>query len=427
VAKLSKFVIALIAVSVAIMTLPSQSSKALEYQTDVLPLPPLKKSINEVTEASQDEPLNWRDHKLTVQKNDSLSTLLNRVNVSAKTTYKISRLKNSKRLTNLKVGDELTVWVDKNDQLKKILYPQSKSLSYELVKTDLGYRIDEKKQPIEIRTETGFATIEGSFYPAAKRAGLSARSIMNLADLFSWDIDFLRELRKGDTLKVIYETQYMNGEYIGDGDIVAAQITTHKGKHLHNAFLLRNKTETVGYFNEKGKNLKKAFLKNPVDYVRITSKFNPRRFHPIKKIWKAHRGVDYGGPLNTPIRATGNGKIVARGWSNGYGRYIKVRHAGKYLTVYGHLNKHGKYKKGQYVKQGAVIGYMGKTGLATGVHLHYEFRINGKHVDPLKMKFPAKGPVPKKYKDEFKLKSTFLMTQLERIDNQTSQIARSFE
>jgi murein DD-endopeptidase MepM/ murein hydrolase activator NlpD len=431
VTKLSKILLISFALSAsaALFALPTKSSEDHEYKTSVLPLPPLETLGVEKKNPLKEEKTtsNWQLHKFKVGKNESLSTLLDKANVSAKTTYQIGRLNNSKKITNLKVGDEINVWVDKNYQLQKILYPKSQTLAYEVVKSDNGYKIIEQKQQVEIRTETAFGIINGAFYPAAKRAGLSAKSVMNLADMFAWDIDFIRELRKGDTFKVIYETKYLNGEYIGDGDILAAQITTNGGKEDHNAFILRTKDKLIGYYNSDGKNLKKAFLRNPVDYVRITSKFNPRRFHPVLKKWRSHRGVDYGGPLNTPIRATGNGKIIERGWARGYGRYIKIQHAGKYVTLYGHLNKFGKYKKGQYVNQGKVIGYMGKTGLATGVHLHYEFRIRGKHVDPLKVKFPAAGPVPKKYKTMFKQKSKFLLTQLDRIDRQSTQLAQSFE
>lgn len=398
-------------------------------KTITLPLPEINteydKKANTLTE-DQSKEVNWQEHTVKIGKNDSLSTALDRVNINASTTYHLGHLKNSNLITNLRVGDKLKIWVDKNDKLQKILYPKSKTLAYEVIKTDNGYQIHEKKAKVEIRTETAFAKINGPFYLAAKRAGLSAKSIMQIADMFAWDIDFIRELRKGDTLKVIYETRYLNGEYLGDGDILAAQIITNKGQNIHNAFILRKNKEVIGFYDEKGHNLKKAFLRAPVDYVRITSKFTPRRFHPILKKWRSHRGVDYGGPLNTPIHVTGNGKIVARGRAHGYGNYIKVQHAGKYLTVYGHLNKFGKYKRGQFVKQGDVIGYMGQTGLATGVHLHYEFRINGKHVDPLKVKFPAAGPVAKKYKNEFKKKSHFFLTQLNRLETPT-QIVRNFE
>lgn len=268
---------------------------------------------------------------------------------------------------------------------------------------------------MDIRTEVASGTIDSSFYLAGERAGLSAKTIMNLADLYAWEIDFIRELRKGDTFKIIYQAKYLNNEYIGDGDIIAAQITTNQRQDEHNAFLLQDdKGENIGYFDEHGKNLRKAFLKNPVDVVRITSTFRPKRFHPVLKKWRAHRGVDYGGPTGTPIRATGKGQVVFRGWDNGYGNYIKVQHAGKYMTLYGHMSKFGKFKKGQYVKQGEVIGYIGSTGLATGPHLHYEFRINGVHQDPLKMKFPSASPVPKTYQAAFNQQSKLMLAQLDR-------------
>ncbi|WP_040726252.1 peptidoglycan DD-metalloendopeptidase family protein [Thiomicrorhabdus sp. Kp2] len=427
--KLSKLALSLTLAVGVISLLPTPSVANLPLEITTLPLPEIKSSENKSVQVKNNDDLveqAWKEHTVKIGKNDSLSTALDKVKINASTTYNIGRLSNSNLITNLRVGDELKIWVDKNDNLQKILYPKSRTLAYEVVKTDTGYQIHEKRSKVEIRTETAYGTIDGAFYLAAEKAGLSAKSIMNIADMFAWDIDFVRELRKGDTLKVIYETRYLNGEYLGDGDVLAAQITTDGGKDKHNAFILRDKKGIIGFYDENGKNLKKAFLRAPVDYVRITSKFNPKRFHPVLKKWRSHRGVDYGGPKNTPIRVTGNGKIIARGWGNGYGNHIKVQHAGKYMTVYGHLNKFGKYKKGQFVKQGDVIGYMGMTGLATGVHLHYEFRINGKHVDPLKVKFPAAGPIASKYKDKFNQNSQFLLSQLNRLNTHT-HIARSFE
>jgi murein DD-endopeptidase MepM/ murein hydrolase activator NlpD len=392
----------------------------------ILPLPKLPAhsfsgSVPEIEKTPQ-----WQEHKIMIRKNESLSTALGSLNISPATTYEIGRLQNSNLLTNLNVGDELEIWVDKDQNLQKILYPKSQLTTYELVKTSTGYQIQENKAQVEIRTETAYGTINGSFYIAAQNAGLSARSIMNLADLFAWDIDFARELRDGDVFKVIYEAKYLGNKYIGDGDILAAQIITENGNNAHNAFIMRDNKNVIGYYDEKGKNLKKAFLRSPVDYVRITSKFTPRRFHPILKKWRSHRGVDYGGPIGTPIHVTGSGKIIYEGWGPGYGRHIKVQHAGKYMTLYGHLSKYGKFKKGSYVSQGQTIGYMGMSGLATGPHLHYEFRIHGKHVDPLKVKFPAAGPIDKKYRVAFKKRSHLLLSQLDRLDSST-YLARNFE
>lgn len=399
---------------------PHSSTANLPLERTALPLPQPElaengdnssQSVHDVTEFSEAE---WQEHTVKIPKDGSLGTALASVNVSAGTTHKITQLKDSRLLTNLRVGDTLTIWVDKYANLQKILYPKSKTLRYELQKNGDNFEIRTIEEQVEVRTEVATGTITDSFYMDGKRAGLSAKTIMNLADVYTWDIDFIRELRQGDIFKVIYETRYLNNEYIGDGEIIAAQVTTNNQRETHNAFRLKDGDKTIGYYDEKGKNLKKAFLRNPVDYVRITSTFKPKRFHPVLQKWRAHRGVDYGGPIGTPIHVTGNGKIVFRGWGKGYGNYIKVQHAGKYMTVYGHMSRFGKYKKGDWVKQGDTIGYIGMTGLATGPHLHYEFRINGVHKDPLKMKFPSANPVAKKYQTEFNNQSQLMLSQLER-------------
>ncbi len=414
--KLSGLTLLSIALFALTLSVPHISTANLPLERTQLPLPALKSDyqsadIQSVESFSEND---WQKHEVKIPKNGSLGSALASLNISAATTHQIGQLENSRLLTHLRVGDTLTIWVDKHATLQKILYPKSKTLRYELQKNGDQYQIKTVQEQVDLRTEVATGTISNSFYLDGQNAGLSAKTIMNLADIYAWDIDFIRELRPGDTFKVIYETKYLNNEYIGDGDIIAAQVTTNNQRETHNAFLLKDGDEIIGYFNEEGKNLKKAFLRNPVDYVRITSTFKPKRFHPVLKKWRAHRGVDYGGPIGTPIRVTGNGKIVFRGWGRGYGNYIKVQHAGKYMTVYGHMSKFGKYKKGSWVKQGDVIGYIGKTGLATGPHLHYEFRINGKHQDPLKMKFPAAKPVATKYKKQFKQQSNLMLSQLER-------------
>jgi len=172
--------------------------------------------------------------------------------------------------------------------------------------------------------------------------------------------------------------------------------------------------------------LRKAFLRNLVDYVRITSRYKPKRFHPVLKKWRAHRGVDYGGPTGTPIRATGDGQSIKRYWSRSYGKVIFIRHADKYTTVYAHMSKFGSFKRGQWIKQGQVIGYIGQTGMASGPHLHYEFRKNGRYIDPLKVKFPDASPVPKKHQNHFNQFSGLMSAQLSRLDPHT-QIASNFE
>ncbi|WP_319380207.1 peptidoglycan DD-metalloendopeptidase family protein [Thiomicrorhabdus sp.] len=355
----------------------------------------------------------WKKFTVKIDKNDSLSLILDRLHISPETVYTISKLRNGRNLTNLRYGSEITVWVDKQDQLQRILYPASLSKHYELKKDKNGFKIATLVKKPEIRKATVYGVIQNSFFLAAHRSGLGARNTMNLADIFAWEIDFDREIRKGDTFKVVYESKYVDGKYIGEGNILAAEFVTNNGKDKHRAFAFFQDGELEGYYDEKGNSLRAEFLRSPVDSVRITSKFSPRRYHPILKKWRSHRGVDYAGPVGTPVRATADGKIVFRGWGHGYGRYIKIQHANKRMTVYGHFSKFGKYKKGSYVKQGQIIGYIGQSGLATGPHLHYEFRVKGVHVDPLKVKTISAGPIASKYRKGFLKQTKTLMAQLD--------------
>lgn len=393
-----------------------------------LPLPPLE-SLKQI-EPSQTEHASpkkpWQKHQATIRKNGSLSHALDDAGLHKNVSYQVRKTKNSHWLTQLRVGDKLDIWVDDDNQLQRILYPKSRTQHYELIREKDAFKIQKIEFPIETKIVTAAGTIKHSFYLSGANAGLSAKTIMNLADLFSWEIDFIRQLRKGDPFKVIYEKRYINGSYIGDGDILAAEITTDK-KELHTAFLLKDANgEKIGYYNKDKRNLRKAFLRNPVDYVRITSRFKPKRFHPILKKWRAHRGVDYGGPTGTPIRVTGDGQIIKRQWSRAYGRVIYVRHANKYVTVYAHMSRYAKFKKGDWVRQGQVIGYIGQSGLATGPHLHYEFRKNGRHVDPLRVKFPDAGPVPKKHRKKFVQYANIMSSQLDRLSPNT-QLVSNFE
>jgi murein DD-endopeptidase MepM/ murein hydrolase activator NlpD len=405
-----------------IVTSPSAS---VNFETTQLELPPLQQGIfSESVEPSNTPQLTKKT--ILIQPGDSLAKALDRVGVSARTTHEISQTHNAKWLTNLQIGDQLDIWLNADNTLQKIDYPKSAEIRYQLLKENDQFRIQKQHAEVETTPTLAMAKIEESFYLAGQKAGLSAKSIMNLADIFAWDIDFIRELRHGDHLKVIYEKRFIDGEYIGDGDILAAEITSYSGRESHKAFLLRDGNKNIGYYDEKGGSLRKQFLRNPVDVVRITSRFNPKRFHPVLKKWKAHRGVDYGGPIGTPVKATGKGKIIKRGWGPGYGRYIKIRHQNNYTTVYGHFSKFGKYKQGQWVDQGDVIGYIGKSGRATGPHLHYEFRINNKHVDPLKLKFPAAGPVAKKHRKQYLKTALLMQNQLDRLETST-HVASYFE
>lgn len=421
-------VVAAIPVAIGVVSINAMGNTTASsmVQKNQLPIP--ESTLNDQPAYTKVEHKNpeqaWQKHLIKIKPNGSLSHALDEAKINQNTTFGILQLKNSHYLTRLKAGDELQIWTHEG-QLKKILYCQSEEVDYVLTEQDNGFQIDVIQHPIETKVVTVAGNINDSFYLSGAAAGLSAKTIMNLADIFTWEIDFIRQLRYGDSFKVIYEKRYINQKYIGDGDILAAQMTTSGEKHT--AFLLKDDNQqTLGYFDHNQKNLKKAFLKNPVDYVRITSTFKPKRYHPVLQKWRAHRGVDYAGPVGTPIRATGDGKITTRGWSNSYGNLVIIEHANKYMTVYGHMSRFGKYKKDTWVKQGDVIGYIGMTGLATGPHLHYEFRVNGVHKDPLQVKFPDSGPVPKQHMTAFKEYAKFMTAQMERLNTDT-QLVGNFE
>ena len=241
---------------------------------------------------------------------------------------------------------------------------------------------------------------------------------MELAQIFGWDIDFALELREGDQFHVIYEEQYLDGEKLRNGPILAAEFI-NRG-NLYKAVRYTDKEGDTSYYDTEGNAKRRAFIRTPVKFSRISSRFTRKRWHPVLKRWRSHKGVDYAAPRGTPVKATGNGKVVFRGNKGGYGNVIFLRHGGKYTTVYGHLSRFAKgLKNGKAVKQGQIIGYVGSTGLATGPHLHYEFRVHGKHQNPLTIKLPKTIRLPKREQARFKKSTAPLMAQLDELRART--------
>jgi murein DD-endopeptidase MepM/ murein hydrolase activator NlpD len=224
--------------------------------------------------------------------------------------------------------------------------------------------------------------IEHSFFDAGRSAGLTDRQILKLADIFGWDVDFALDVHAGDSFSAIYEQKYWLGRKIADGPFLAAEFINQG--HVHRAIAFRDESGKLRYYNPAGRNLKRTFLRTPVKFSHISSGFSAARYHPILKLWRAHTGVDYAAPVGTPVRVTASGTIVSLGWNGGYGRAILVRHDGPYSTLYAHLSRYRNgLHSGSHVEQGEIIGYVGASGLATGPHLHYEFRVNGQHRNPL--------------------------------------------
>jgi len=245
---------------------------------------------------------------------------------------------------------------------------------------------------IERRTHVAHGVVERSLFDAGAQAGMSDAMVLKLANAFGYDIDFAQDLRQGDSFTVIYDDVYREGERLRDGEIVGATFI-NRGKR-YSAFRYTDAAGNTMFYSDDGRPLRKAFLRTPVEFTRISSLFTAGRMHPILGTMRAHRGVDYAAPSGTPIHAAGDGKITFRGWQNGYGNVVILQHGGHYSTLYGHMSRFASIRDGQRVSQGQTIGYVGATGMATGPHLHYEFRIDGTHRDPLSVTLPKPEPLP---------------------------------
>lgn len=266
----------------------------------------------------------------------------------------------------------------------------------------------------EVRLAYVTARIERSLFEAGQEAGLPEPLIVKLAEIFGWDIDFALGVHSGDSFGVIYEQRYWLGRKISDGPILAAEFSS-RGQ-FYRAIAFRGENGTIGYYTPTGRNLKRPFLRTPVKFSRVSSRFSKSRYHPILKLWRAHNGVDYAAPPGTPVLATAEGRITWLGRNGGYGNMVVLDHGGDYSTLYGHLSGFpANLKAGQHVGQGDIIGYVGKTGLATGPHLHYEFRVNGRHKNPLTFELPAGDAIDPAEHENFLRVAREWVTQLQLI------------
>jgi murein DD-endopeptidase MepM/ murein hydrolase activator NlpD len=266
------------------------------------------------------------------------------------------------------------------------------------------------KKEVVTKLKVSQGTINSSLSETIDKLGISPRVSIKLSEIYAWTIDFFK-IQEGDAFKVYYENNYIDGEYIGIGRVLAAEFV-HKNQKFYSFYYKEN--ENYGeYFDESGRTLRKAFLKAPLDFYRISSRYSRNRKHPVTGQWKGHFGTDYAAPKGTPIMSTANGTIVTASYTRNNGNYVKVRHNGTYSTQYLHMSKIKKgIKKGVYVKQGDIIGYVGSTGLATGPHVCYRFWKNGKQVDPYKQKLPPGDPISKKNKNEYMFVKDSLMNIL---------------
>jgi len=318
-------------------------------------------------------------HEETVGSGDNLSLIFARAGFSERDVYQVSSADGGRALRKIFPGETIAFLKDESNELVKVKHVQSRLKWTTFSRSGSQYSAQTVERNPETRERSATMRIASSLFTAGQQAGLSSRVIMDLAGVFGGVVDFALDPREGDTIELVYEEQYLDGEKFADGDIIAAAFT-NKGE-TYEAYRYTDAAGDTSYYDEQGVSMRKAFLKAPVDFTRVSSNFNPNRLHPIYKTKRPHRGTDYAAPRGTPVYAAGDGRVVEAGYSRANGNYVFIQHGESYKTHYLHLDKR-RVKKGERVQQGGVIGTVGSTGAATGPHLHYEFLVNGVHRNP---------------------------------------------
>lgn len=384
------------------------------------PFAQIESSSDDTTETAQTEPPVVEEKKepghreVIVAKGDTLSTLFEKVGLPATSVHEIlASDKQAKQFTQLQRGQKLEFELNSSGELINLHTKLSDLESITLTKNDKGYAFNRITTKPTVRSAYVHGVINSSLSQSAARAGLSHSLTMDMANVFGYDIDFAQDIRQGDEFDVIYEQKVVNGKSVGNGPILSARFT-NRGK-TYTAVRYTNKQGNSSYYTADGNSMRKAFIRTPVDFARISSKFSAGRKHPILNKIRAHKGVDYAAPRGTPIKAAGDGKVLLAGRRGGYGNTVIIQHGNTYQTLYGHMQGFAKgVKTGSSVKQGQIIGYIGTTGLSTGPHLHYEFQVNGVHVDPLGQKLPMADPIAKSERARFLTQSQPLMARMDQ-------------
>ena len=341
----------------------------------------------------------WREAR--IQRGDTIASLLNRLQVEDEAAVNFIRsAKHAKTLYQLVPGRSVRAQTSEDGELIALRYIASDSTLLSVDRDGTGFKATEQAAPLDTRVAMKSGEIRSSLFGATDAAGVPDAIATQMAEAFSSDIDFHLDIRKGDRFTVLYETHFSQGEPVKTGRMLAAEYV-NQGKVFH-AIYFKDREGREGYFTPDGENLRKAYLRSPLEFSRITSGFSSARLHPVLKTWRAHKGVDYGAPTGTRIRATADATVAVAGKQGGYGNVIILQHGGNISTVYGHLSAFAKgLRQGARVRQGDVIGYVGSTGMATGPHLHYEFRVAGVQRNPLTVPMPQAFPIATQYKNDF--------------------------
>ena len=366
-------------------------------------------------ENKSDESSEFNSIEHIIKSGENLSSIFSKLNLSKSDLHKIIRSdKKGKEFKTITSGKTLEVTTTRTGELKKISYKKSAMETVTATRDDFGFKVEISSKKINKEISSAIGTIHSSLYLDGKESGLPDKIIMQLADIFAWDIDFALDIHENDNFAVLYERHFVDGKEIAAGDILAAEFV-NKGK-TYQAVRYEDKQGNINYLTPDGRGMRKAFIRTPVDFIRISSPFDLKRKHPVLNRIRAHKGVDYAARTGTPVKSTGDGKITFQGRQNGYGRVVIIQHGKRYSTLYAHLSAFSKnYKQGSNIRQGDTVGYVGQSGLASGPHLHYEFRVDGEHRDPLTVALPDSTPIDSSSLAHFLSTTQPLMAELNQV------------
>jgi murein DD-endopeptidase MepM/ murein hydrolase activator NlpD len=378
---------------------PVRQSAAAPAPSALLPVP-------------QEANLAFSTIEVVVSRNDTMDRLFRRFELNLSDLATLRNLPELRsQVDKLRPGESLR-FMHRGGELVGLERKLSDSETLKVTRDATGFVSDVLENPLESHVRTASATIDSSLFQAAADAGLPDGVAFDLADIFQYDIDFVLDIQPGDRFTVVYEELSQDGVPLRTGNILAAKFV-NEGRE-YRAVRYVDSQEHGEYFTPDGKSLRKAFIRAPVQFSRISSRFNSARKHPILNRIRAHKGVDYAAPVGTPVRAAGEGRVRFVGQQGGYGNVVELEHGSGVVTVYGHLSRFAKsLKRGQRVELGQVIAYVGQTGLATGPHLHYEYRVRGKHQNPQTVPLPDAAPIPGTERERFLAESADYMNMLD--------------
>jgi murein DD-endopeptidase MepM/ murein hydrolase activator NlpD len=353
----------------------------------------------------QDTPLESdpiQKHEVTIQKGKTLSDILLTFDFSPADIHQLRQdVKPVYDLAKIRAGNKMRIFTEKKRRVQSIEYDIDNEEYLHIVNDQGSFTAEIREIEYEVKLKLIWGEIVNNPISAVNKQGERASLAISLAEIFAWDIDFYLDLRQGDTFKILFEKKYLDGKFVGYRNILAAEFTNREKTFQAFRYTYPD-TKESDYFDFQGNSLRKEFLKSPVNFTRITSRFSYSRLHPVRKVYRPHMGVDYAAPVGTPVRATADGTVTFTGWSGASGRLVRIRHKKGYETMYLHLRGFAKgIRKGKTVKGGDTIGYVGASGEVNGPHLDYRIKHRGQHINPLAARFDPVEPLRMEFKTDF--------------------------